>query len=140
MKFSRKSLGFTLIELMIVIAIVGILAAVAYPAYTDSIRKARRVDAMNNLLRYQIAQEKYRASNPNYAASVTDLGAGASPVTSSEGYYSISIAAGADATSYLIQAAPKTGTDQVNDDCGTFDLNQDGPDFSTNANASCWNQ
>ena len=127
-------------ELMIVIAIVGILAAVAYPSYSAYVSQARRVDAMNNLLRYQIEQEKYRASNIQYAASFTILVGGADPLPSSEGFYSLSInlPAGNEATQFTITAAPAGA--QVGDACGNFVVDQNGPNFGAGANAGCWNQ
>ena len=134
----RKLSGFTLIELMIVIAIVGILAAVAYPSYTDSIRGARRVDAMNNLLKYQIEQEKYRASNVAYASDFINLiGAGAAGITSSEGYYNLTVDS-SSATAFVLKATP-TG-DQSSDTCGNFSVDQNGPNYGGFASASCWNQ
>jgi len=136
-QFIRKKSGFTLIELMIVIAIVGILAAVAYPSYTDSVSQARRTDAMNNLLRFQVEQEKYRASNVQYAASFALLIGGADPTPSSEGFYSLAINA-ANATSFTITATPAGA--QVGDTCGNFVVDQNGPNFGAGANANCWNQ
>lgn len=58
--------GFSLIELMIVVAIIAILAAIAIPAYDNYIRNAQRSDAMSALLDLQMAQERFRMSNPSY--------------------------------------------------------------------------
>lgn len=66
--------GFTLIELMIVVTIVAILVAVAYPAYQDYVRKARRAEGKELLLRLQLQQEKWRVNNPAYTGTVADLG------------------------------------------------------------------
>ena len=63
--------GFTLIELMIAVAIVGILAGIAYPSYQDSVRKSRRADAKGALLGFANAMERYFTENNSY------LGAGA---------------------------------------------------------------
>jgi type IV pilus assembly protein PilE len=68
----RRSQGFTLIELMIVVVVVAILAAVAYPSYQDYIRKAKRADAKEALLRITLEQEKWRANNPEYAEDLED--------------------------------------------------------------------
>ncbi len=73
---SSKSLarGFTLIEIMIVVAIIGIIAAIAIPAYTDYIRTAERAEAHEALQRVELAQEKWRVNNPSYTSSLADLG------------------------------------------------------------------
>jgi len=68
---SPKPNGFTLIELMIVVAVVGILAAVAYPSYAEYVRKSRRSDAIAAISKVQQAQERWRASNPAYSADVS---------------------------------------------------------------------
>ena len=60
--------GFTLIEVMIVVAIVAIIATIALPSYQDSVRKSRRADAVLALQQIQIEQEKFRAECPSYAA------------------------------------------------------------------------
>ena len=63
--------GFTLIELMIVVAVIGVLAAIAYPSYMDQARRGRRADAVVAMTQVQQAQERWRASNSSYATSVT---------------------------------------------------------------------
>ncbi|PCJ34220.1 MAG: pilus assembly protein [Cellvibrionales bacterium] len=104
--------GFTLIELMIVIAIVGILAAVAYPSYLDSIRKARRTDAMDGILTLQNLQEKWRANNTTY----NDFANAASV----DGYYTLAVTDGTDtATGYTLTATAVAGTSQAGDTVGT---------------------
>ena len=59
---TRKK-GFTLIEIMIVVGIVAILATLATPTFLDSVRKSRRSDGINTIMRIHLAQEKHRASN-----------------------------------------------------------------------------
>ncbi|MEW8458818.1 MAG: type IV pilin protein, partial [Candidatus Thiodiazotropha endolucinida] len=80
----QKQRGFTLIELMIVVAIVGILAAIAYPSYVDSVRKGRRNDGMNALLDAAQKLEVVRARTGSYQ---TTLAAANISDTSVEGYY-----------------------------------------------------
>jgi type IV pilus assembly protein PilE len=71
---SLPAKGFTLIELMVVVAVVGILAAIALPSYRLQVLKSHRADAVNGLGELQLRQERWRADNPNYA-STSDLGA-----------------------------------------------------------------
>ncbi len=68
--------GFTLIELMIVVAIVGILAAIAYPAYTDSVLKGKRAQARTALLELMQQQERYMTQHNSYMAFGTDITTG----------------------------------------------------------------
>ncbi len=72
----RQSTGFTLIELMIVIAIVGILAAVAYPAYQDHIRKSNRAAAQACMMDVAQRQQNYMMNNRSYATSLATLNIG----------------------------------------------------------------
>ncbi len=97
--------GFTLIELMMVIAIVAILAAVAYPSYLDTIRKARRADALDALLTLQNLQEKWRANHTSYGDmdDMKDLGGSD---TSVDSYYALAIANNT-ATTFTLTAAAK---------------------------------
>lgn len=131
-----KISGFTLLEVVITVAIVGVLASVAYPSFMDSVRKSRRADATTTLLELQLAQEKYRANNTSYAASLTTLGWPSS--TSREGFYTLEISA-ATAVNWSGTAVPKTGTAQANDTC-SYGITQDGPDVTTAAKKTCWNK
>lgn len=121
----RKQSGITLIELMIVIVIIGILAAVAYPSYQNSVRKARRADGAAALTNVQLAQEKLRSScrfyAQNLAGAANVCGADAAgstvaaPAASGEGHYAVALS-NASATGYTVTA---TGTgDQANDKAG----------------------
>jgi len=80
--------GFSLIELMIVVAVIGILAAVAYPAYQDYVIRAKRGDAMNALASLRIAQEKYRANNSSFAGGASNIN-GVDYSESPDGYWTI---------------------------------------------------
>lgn len=127
--------GMTLIELLIVVAIVGILAAIAGPAWNDQIIKSRRADARNTLLAAQIEQEQYRANNLTYATSMSAMGMGSFDSTSRD-YYRVEVVS-ADATGFLISATPNGN--QANDStCNVFAVRQTGPEHSGYAALSCW--
>ncbi|TCK05945.1 type IV pilin protein [Marinobacterium mangrovicola] len=138
----KRQTGFTLIELMIVVAVVGILAAIAYPAYQDYVRKARRADAMNALAEIRIEQEKWRANNVSFTSNAASLGV---DTVSPDGYYDIEITVedATKSTNYLVKAEPNG--DQVNDSCGTFAVerdppSQDGPQYTGYADKDCWSR
>lgn len=120
--------GFTLVELMIVIVIIGILAAIAYPSYQESISKARRIDGQAFLMGITNAQERFFTQNNRYTTNLTDLGYsadGAGNFTSNEGFYHASAAICTDAL--LTTCINITGTAQgaqIND--GDLTLNSRG--------------
>jgi type IV pilus assembly protein PilE len=126
--------GFTLIEILVVVSIVAILAAIAFPSYLEQARKSRRADAMSTLMRLQLAQERWRANDTDYA-TLAELSFGAD---SDDGFYTLALPA-RTAAGFTATAAPKAGTAQAGDRCGTFAMSQDGPDYSGSyAKANCW--
>jgi len=102
--------GFSLIELMIVVAIIAILAAVAYPSYQNSITKSRRSDGITIINQVLQAQERYFTQNMTYTSDLTDLGYGAAAnVPSPDGYYQVTAAAcgGGIDECVVVTAAPQ---------------------------------
>jgi len=106
--------GFTLIELVIVIAIVAILVAIAVPAYQDYVVRGRRTEAMTGLADLQLRQEQFRTNNPSYS-----LASPAFPVPTST-FYTFSIPT-ATATSYVVRAAA-TAAQRADTDCPQFEI------------------
>ena len=111
--------GFTLIELMIALAIVAILVALALPAFQDVIRKSRRSDGMEALVDIHLTQERYRVNNITYA-DLSDLGYASDTIASPDGHYNLTVT-NHTTTNYTITADAQG--DQVNDSCGDFILN-----------------
>lgn len=117
--------GFTLIEMMIVVALIAILASFAVPAYQDKIRKARRADGIAALSGLQMGMEKSRGNCAffpgGFHADTETCGSSSSasvlvyPTASGEGYYTLSIAS-ASGNAYVIEADP-IGAQAVDEDC-----------------------
>ncbi len=134
MKQSNK--GFTLIELMIVVAIIGILAGVAYPSYTGYVKKANRADAIDSLLFLAGRMEEFYMNNDTYAGATVNAAATGTVGSNqtSEGLYTLSIPT-ATGFAYTITAIPVI----ADAECTTFTLNQLGQKGATGTSAAtCW--
>lgn len=148
----RLSRGFTLLELMVVVAIIAILAAIAIPSYQSSIAKSRRADAQGALQGLAQAMERFQTNNGTYMGAATagaDTGkpaifADKSPIDGSQTYYDLTIKGGTDtpdATSYVLVATAVNG--QLGD--GNLELESTGArrwdrgnDGFGTGNDQCW--
>lgn len=132
--------GFTLIELMIAIAIVGLLASIAYPSYQDSVRKTRRGDGKGPLLQMAAQQERWYFQNRQYNHTIATLyGTAASP----EGHYTLSITDDpCEDTSCYTLIATATGSQTKDESCAVMSLDSTGGRSSQDKNGDpstgCW--
>lgn len=132
MKYKQStSRGFTLIEVMITVAIIALLAAVAYPAYTDHLRKSRRAEAQSLLMNVALRQQQFLLDTRTYAADLAALQvatpAGVAP------YYGVAMAVGTGAVPEFTVTATPLGS-QAGDKCGVLELDQNG----TKSPDNCW--
>jgi len=135
---ARKAGGFTLIELMIVVAVIAVLASIAYPSYTAQVRKSKRAAAKAEMVEYAQRAERQFTLNNSYANfrfvenNTTTI---QSPRDGGQAFYQVTIAP--TATAFTITAVPQG--DQARDPCGTLTVNQAGVKTPANTSSQeCW--
>jgi len=127
----RTMSGFTLIELMIAVVVVGILAVVSLPSYADFVKRGARADAQAFLMEVALRQQQRLVDRRAYAGSLVDLGV-ATP-QSIAGKYAVSMTAPAAVPpTFTITAAPQGA--QALEGCGTLSLTSSGQRLP----AHCW--
>jgi type IV pilus assembly protein PilE len=148
-----KQGGFTLVELMIVVAIIGLLAMIGYPSYEEYIRRANRTEAKNLMMRIAGEQEKFFSTFNRYSGDINGARTG-DPATSGlnmpdttqdirggvldandRAYYTVAVALTDANLGYTLTATP-VGTQQSNDRCGAFVLDSRGN--RTADEDGCW--
>ncbi len=137
--------GFTLVELMIVVVIISILAAIAVPSYNSSVRKSRRTEAKTAIMDLAAREERYFATQNTYSTDGTALGYGGAFPISTGTYYQIDMPTSSAATSsspatFSLTVEPSPGSPQQADAaCATFTVTQTGAQSATGTNpSSCW--
>jgi len=144
----HTSRGFTLTELLTVVAILGILSAIAYPSYTQYVLRGKRAEAKTRLLQVAQLQERYFSENNSYTTNIAALLGVSGTVYSSEvnnassGYQITAAAAPAQtiATSFVLTATPQLN--QTSDTkCGTLTVANTGAKgmSGTGSLSDCWN-
>ena len=142
-----KQKGITLIELMIVVAIVAIIASIALPSYQQHVMRSKRVTAEGDLYALRNAMQRFFAENNTYvgsngaaigtaAAPIAALFPNQSPIDGGTAAYNLRVTVDS-VTAYTLQAIPTGG--QTNDDCGTLSLNSvNVRNVTSGTVANCW--
>ena len=137
-----KQGGFTLIEVMIVVAIIGLLAAIGYPSYQAHVAKAKRADAQASLMELAQFMERYYTANGRYTqanGSAPDLPFTEAPKDPGAKNYTLAFVANSPtASTYTLTATPKNS--MANDACGTLTLSNTGAkgQAASATAAECW--
>jgi type IV pilus assembly protein PilE len=145
---SAKQLGFTLIELMIVVVIVAILASIAYPSYTEFVRRSNRAGAKTAMLenaqymeRIFTMSNRYNQDSAGNAIDSTSLPVQQFP-PAGEGTAKYNITVAPTATAFILSATPVAGSPAAGDGCGTFTLTNTGVKAVSGSKtvAECWSK
>ncbi|MAY42815.1 MULTISPECIES: type IV pilin protein [unclassified Neptuniibacter] len=127
----KYELGFSLLELMIVVAIVGILASIAYPSYQEQVADGRRVDAQANILSLAQHMEREYTENGTYVGAA--LPYNEAPKDGADKFYDLALPV-QTATTYILRARPKNG--MAGDRCGDMTVNHLGQKSASEND--CW--
>ncbi len=140
----KRLRGFTLIEVLITVAILAIVASLAYPSFMGAVRKSRRSEAFDFITRIQQAQEQWRANNSSYTDDLGNTGLKV-PATTPNGYYTLSVtlpATAASAASEYTIRADAAGSQTADTQCAFLSMKSEGGKLkydSTSAEA-CWSK
>lgn len=140
-----KNSGFTLIEVMVVVAIVAIIAAIAMPSYQEHVARTRRAEAVGLLLEGAQALERYYSANGTYLSAADTLAAvfPTTVPTNGAAYYTIAVVGTPTRSAFTLRATRVAGGSMGGDDCGDFEIDQAGQ-RTLNGNdpgkgvADCW--
>lgn len=134
---TTKQHGFTLIELMIAVVILGIIASIALPSYFEHVKRTARSEAITSLLDAANKQEQFFVDNRQYTTNLANLGV----VTPTEhGFYAIKAEVDNNAGTFSFTATPVAGPPLKDDECTTFSINDEGTKTATPIDNSdrCW--
>ena len=144
----RRQRGVTLMELMIVVAIISMVAAFAYPSYTQFVTRSKRTAATATLMQVADRQQQYFMDNKRYAASLTSLGYATDSIMideegqivtagSDDRVYNVSISA-SNFVTYELTAAPQLTQAKKDTDCANLTLDHNGVRGYSGSGGNCW--
>jgi len=133
-----KLKGFTLIEVMIVVAIIAILATIAYPSYIDHIARSNRTEGQRELLLLANRQEQFFSDNREYTTDMTELGKDADPfivrINGVQEVYSIDATTTDSGATFVLTATPLGNQATIDTDCPFLSITETGIKNPTD----CW--
>jgi type IV pilus assembly protein PilE len=141
--------GFTLIEIMMVIAIIGILAAIALPGYEQYVTRSKRGLAKSAIVQVMDRQAQFFVDNKRFATDLTDLGYGEDGFginrsgkevasTSADRVYVVQLASGASTMAFTMEAVPQLSQATKDAKCGTLQITHTGVKSVTGTGTDCW--
>lgn len=134
---SKNKLGFSLIEVLITVAIIGILGAVVYPSYSIYVTKSKRAEPKKELLELANLMEQYFIDQRTYTDKLTALGKSGDSYNTESGNYSISASINDSGTEFTLTAKAKNGTSQASDsECAQMSVDHTGKKSATSN--TCW--
>lgn len=131
----KKSLGFTLVEVMIAVAIIGVIASLAYPSYLSYLRDSRRADAEGVLVEMAAWMERRYTVDGRYDNGAINLPIQKSPRDGAARHYDVAVTASA-AESFTLTATAVGG--QTEEECGNLTITQTGARGSDGPGNDCW--
>lgn len=140
-RFSGTERGFTLVEVMIVVALLGIITAIALPSYQTYVQKSRRSDARAALMEAANRQQQFLLTRGTFTTNMQDLGYPADPARSPDGFYTFDAAqcAGTALTRCFVLTATPFGGQAADAGCTTFSINAQGNRTASGRDAAtCW--
>lgn len=138
MQMRKKMRGVTLLELMVVVVIVGILTAIAFPNYRDFVARAKRAEAKAALLKIATNQEKFYLQNQAFSNNLSQLGFTGPPYKSETGVYDLSVTPNPTLAQGFIATATYNTDDAEKTKCTSFSIDGTGSKTNTGSYTDCW--
>lgn len=145
----RAVIGFTLIEMLVVVGMIAALAAIAAPAYSKYVQRSRRIEGQALVNTIAQRQERFFSTYNRYATSLTGAGINGlgmlpncgAAIGSENCFYTAALVVPADRATYTVTVQARTGTPQATDKCGTLSLTSTGAKSygGDQTNGKCWN-